>query len=287
MPQIEKQQFKNQSGGHLGVTVITARGDDKGISVEPDGTVWLSEAEQRLTANAPRRPEDNPFIEQTLQRRSNETGELEEYTVTPLVAVSEDRFVPAEARPIPGDIPASRSAAAAQLAATAEEPTVPTVVDQGAIGREAEVTSLGEDVQPGEVPPPPARAAAAVAAADALADVPPTPADTPAPDEVDLSGLATPEPVQEPVPEAPPAPVEPTPEPPAPEPTPEPQEAPVEPQTPPEETAGQVDPAVGEETGAATPPAGPAPEGEFAASEEVGTPVPPSAPAPWSPGSQG
>jgi hypothetical protein len=239
MPQIEKQQFKNQSGGHLGVTVITARGDDKGISVEPDGTVWLSEAEQRLTANAPRRPEDNPFIEQTLTRRSNETGELEEYTVTPLVAVSEDRFVPAEARPIPGDIPASRS---------------------------------------------PARAAAAVAAADALADVPPTPADTPA-DDVDLSGLATPEP--EPVPEPVPAPVEPTPEPPAPEPTPEPQEAPVEPQTPPEETAGQVDPAVGEETGAATPPAGPAPEGEFAASEEVGTPVPPSAPAPWSPGSQG
>lgn len=273
MSQIEKQQFKNQSGGHLGVTVITARGDDKGISVEPDGTVWLSEAEQRLTANAPRRPEDNPFIEQTLTRRSNETGELEDYKVTPLVAVSEDRFVPAEARPIPGDIPASRSAAAAQLAATAEEPTVPTVVDQGAIGRDAEVASLGEDVQPGQVPPPPARAAAAVAAADALSEVPPTPPETGAPDDVDLSGLATPE------------------EPPAPEPAPEPQEAPVEPsapvQTPPEETAEQVDPAVGEETGAATPPAGPAPEGEFAASEEVGTPVPPSAPAPWSPGSQG
>lgn len=285
MSQIEKQQFKNQSGGHLGVTVIGPRGDDRGISVEPDGTVWLSEAEQRLTANAPRRPEDNPFIEQVKERRDNLTGDLEEYTVIPLVPVSEDRFVPAEARPIPGDIGASRSAAAAQSAATAEEPTVPTVMNQGAIGREAEVTSLGEDAKPGQVPPPPARAAAAVAAADALAEVPPTPPETGAPEE------PTPAEPEQPA-EQPQAPQEPTPEPQAPEPTPEPQEPPVEPQTPPEETASQVDPAVGEETGAATPPAGPAPEGEFAASEEVGTPVAPQQgapeqPTPWSPGSQG
>jgi len=105
MAQIEKTQFKNNTGGYIGVVVIGPRGDDRGAAVEPDGTVWLSEAEQRLTANAPRSPRDNPFIEQTLQRINAETGELESYEVVPLTVISigastgpsSDAMVPASA----------------------------------------------------------------------------------------------------------------------------------------------------------------------------------------------
>jgi hypothetical protein len=269
MPPIEKQQFKNNTGGFIGAVVITARGEDRGIAVEPDGYVWLSEEEQRLTANAPRRPEDNPFLEQELEVVDNLTGERSVVKVTPLTPVSEDRFIPANLRPIPADVSDVAAVNAAQAAATGPEPGISTAEERSVATRHAEVDQIGPDVQPGEPVQPTARAAAAAAAAQEEADA--------------LAGLATPQS-----------------EPEAPQ---EPQEAPQPPQEAPEETAAQTDPAIGEETGAAPQPIGPAPTGEFAQAEEVGTPVTPQQqladatetgegpapqpPAPWSPGSEG
>lgn len=248
MTQIQKQQFKNETGGWVGAVVIGPRGDDRGVGVEPGGTVWLSEAEQRLTANAPRRPEDNPFIEQSREDQDPVSGETVVVKFTPLVPVSENRYVPAGERPIPGDASGATQGLAAQAAATGPEPQT-AVADSGTPeSRTAEVEAMGEGAKP-NFPPPPARAQAAVD------NAPPEPAPTP----------ATPEPPSEPQ-EPPVQPTEP-------------------PQQADEEHAVQTDPQVGEETGAATPPAGAPPEGEYAASEEVGTPVPPQQPAPWSPGS--
>lgn len=64
MPTITKDQFRNDSGGVAGAIVLDGTGQ-KSIAVLPGDTVWLTEDEQALTANAPRREEDNPFINGT------------------------------------------------------------------------------------------------------------------------------------------------------------------------------------------------------------------------------
>lgn len=179
--QIQKQQFENQTDGWIGAVVIGPRGDEKGIPVEPGGTVWLSEPEQHLTANAPRNPKDNPFIEQEFTVQDPVSGENKQITVTPLVPVSEDRYVPASERFVPASAPAAEAAAAA-AAATGPEPQT-AVLDQGSVERRsAEVT---EDTKPNQPPPPPARAAAAVQAAQEPQEPPVTPpaTQTPSPEE--------------------------------------------------------------------------------------------------------
>lgn len=178
-PTIQKQQFRNESGGWIGVVVINAKGEDRGISVEAGSTVWLSEQEQILTANAPRRAEDNPFLAQTFQRVNPQTSEIEDYQVTPLVPISENRYVPAGDRPIPGVVDSATATTVAAADARAEEP-VQSRVEDPLSARVAEVDALGEQATPGEVPPPPPRAAAAAAAATPVEE-PATPAAAPEP----------------------------------------------------------------------------------------------------------
>jgi len=187
--EIEKTQFKNNTGGFLGVTIIGPRGDDRGIAVEPEGHVWLSEPEQRLTANAPRNPKDNPFIEQEKERIDPETGNRETYMVTPLTPVSEERYVPADARPIPGTMSAHLALREAQAAATSDEPSTVTVAEVPAFQRHMEVDTMGETVKPGQVPQPPRRAAQAAAAAQS----PPEPETQPEPTPEPQPPAATPE----------------------------------------------------------------------------------------------
>lgn len=56
-----KDKFRNDSPGQVGVTVIE-NGKERGIALRPGDIIWLSEEEQELTANAPRKDENNPFI---------------------------------------------------------------------------------------------------------------------------------------------------------------------------------------------------------------------------------
>jgi hypothetical protein len=58
----EKTEFRNDSGGIIGVITIEPDGKRKGIAVKPGECIWLSEDEEIATANAPLRDEDNPFI---------------------------------------------------------------------------------------------------------------------------------------------------------------------------------------------------------------------------------
>lgn len=245
-PQIEKQQFRNNTDGYIGVVALSVKGEPSGIPVEPQGTVWLSEDEQVLTANAPRDPADNPFIPQKLQRRNPETDALEEVEVTPLVPISENRYVPANDRPIPADLAAQDAAveaAAADAAAAApqEEPPAPVPAEA-----------------PEEAPaPPPARAAAAAAAAQASEGAPEAPSEPQTPAGPPLPSAPLPPGADESltVPEdegrAPQAAVE-------------------------EETAAVSPGPAHEETGAALPPSASAPVGEYLAGEEVGTPEAPT-----------
>lgn len=60
-----KSKFRNDSGGVAGAIQLDHRGEAKGIPVYPGESVWLTEQEQVLTANAPRNEEDNPFANGT------------------------------------------------------------------------------------------------------------------------------------------------------------------------------------------------------------------------------
>jgi len=57
-----RDEFVNTTTGWIGAVQIGPHGQQKGIAVAPGQSVWLTEDEQILTANAPRGDEDNPFL---------------------------------------------------------------------------------------------------------------------------------------------------------------------------------------------------------------------------------
>lgn len=270
MAGIQKQQFRNNLDGWVGAVVIGPKGDDRGIPVEPLGTVWLSEPEQILTANASRSPADNPFVAQEWPRFNPTTGEMETVKVTPLTPVDEGRFVPAQQRFIPGvEAEGVRGVNAATVAATGQEPVSISAEGGHVERREAEVLAGGTHTQPN---PPPSAPKAAADAARAAQEAREAEAARQIAAQEAAQG-AVPPPLAAPQP--PPAPV--APDPPA---APEPPAADVPVG---EETAAVVDQSVGEETGAALPPQGDATAGTFSPGEEVGTPDAPQQPPPYAP----
>lgn len=63
---IHKSEFRNTRDYMVGVVLYDQDGKPYGDVVQPGDTVWLSEQEQIATANAPKRPEDNPLANGTL-----------------------------------------------------------------------------------------------------------------------------------------------------------------------------------------------------------------------------
>lgn len=57
----QKSEFRNESGGVIGIVTIEPGGKIVPIALTPGFSCWLSEEEQIATANAPIRDEDNPF----------------------------------------------------------------------------------------------------------------------------------------------------------------------------------------------------------------------------------
>jgi len=68
----ERSEFINESAGYVGAVVLQ-KGEPTGISVEPGASVWLTEEEQILTANAPTKDEDNPFTNGTFKLKTAAT----------------------------------------------------------------------------------------------------------------------------------------------------------------------------------------------------------------------
>lgn len=277
MARIEKEQFQNMSGGFIGAVVIGPKGDEKGIPVEPGGTVWLSEEEQILTANAPRLASDNPFIPWTRTEMNDETGQWEDRDFTPLVKIQEHRPVPANFRPIPADISDAGATREAEASAKGDTPTVATTVEAGAVQRHAEVANMGEGTRPHEQPPVPRRAAMAAAMTeDDTSDLTPPPG--PLADPVPPGGSSDAAEAQADAADAQADAAAAQ------------EDAAAAQAAAAEETAAKVDPEKGEETGEAITPDAEAPQGEYGQHEEVGTPEAPSQsspPPPYTPGSQG
>lgn len=286
---VEKRQYQNNTLGWLGVVVLDPQGKAVGISVEPQGTVWLSDEEAILTARAPRDPKDNPFEETTFMEIVP-GGEAVERKLRPLVPITEARFVPSEERYVPPGVghSAAPDTAVAAANATGDEPGHatsggdPVAAASAAIATGVPVAgdaarfvpsmqSSAPEAQTADVVPafPGAAAQPAGAAASAESWVEPPGGVTHARGE--LAGENAPDPEPAGAPPTPPA-----------APPPNPGQAPND-QTQvaasgaeTEEVAATATPD-GEETGAAVPPAGEPPEGEFAANEEVGTPDAPAA----------
>src|SRR3954468_12234433 len=64
-----KDEFVNTTDGWIGAVQIDHQGRAAGVSVPPGGSVFLTEEEQMLTANAPVLDEDNPFLSGGLDLR--------------------------------------------------------------------------------------------------------------------------------------------------------------------------------------------------------------------------
>lgn len=130
----EKSKFTNSSGGFIGVVRIE-NGKERGVSVRPNDSVWLSEEEQVATANAPRNDADNPFtngfltLETSKQEMANHRPIGD--TAEPQVPVTPDEEAQQAERQREGRekaAAAKRAQEEARLAAArrqAEQPAVP------------------------------------------------------------------------------------------------------------------------------------------------------------------
>lgn len=127
--QVDKRPYRNQTAGWLGVVKLNHLGAQEGHSVEPHGAVWLTDDEATLTARAPAKAKDNPFVAKPYMF-TDEQGQHVEQDMVPLVLIADDREVPGDDRPTPitvaGPIEASIGAdarnAADALAADSSRP---------------------------------------------------------------------------------------------------------------------------------------------------------------------
>lgn len=60
----EQRKFVNPTRGFVGANVFGPDGKPTSMAVEPGGEVWLTPEEERMTAEAPRLAQDNPFIKE-------------------------------------------------------------------------------------------------------------------------------------------------------------------------------------------------------------------------------
>lgn len=100
-----QRKFINPTPGWVGANVFGGDGKPTAIAVEPGGEVWLTEAEERMTAEAPRAAQHNPFVmewEEVLEydqvgqpsRTATRSGTLV-LAQEPPRPIASDRFIPA------------------------------------------------------------------------------------------------------------------------------------------------------------------------------------------------
>lgn len=194
----DRKEFKNQSGGWIGVVKFNAERKPEGVSVAPGGTVVLTAAEAQLTAEAHIDPKDNPFLERKRQVWREEGDEF--YFVTepaPLVEVSDVEDGKLSTRPVPafgidGPDPYEDDAAEQRRlneASEADAERQRAQAEQDAAAREDADAAAARERQEQEAAAAArereeqeaARAASAANAARVAAAQPPAPASPPAP----------------------------------------------------------------------------------------------------------
>lgn len=151
----DREQFVNTSDGVIGVNVFSAKGDPDAIALQPGETVYLTEAEQRMTAEAPKLPEDNPLTNGKLkplaEQRPLRPVEDEEATLAAKAALEAEEAAKAQE--------AAEIEAKAREAEIAKEPAA-QVEETGAPPLPASEAPEGSFAQGEEVATPDAQAEA-------------------------------------------------------------------------------------------------------------------------------
>lgn len=137
------RKFHNPTDGWVGANKYGPDGKPTAVAVPPHGDVWLTEAEERMTAEAPRTAEDNPFVKKYKHKvGENPDGSevFEERTGTLVLSdeeprpISSTRFTPAQAERVAAseaEQPAPAAAAVADPPAPPSEPTAPANTEHG------------------------------------------------------------------------------------------------------------------------------------------------------------
>jgi hypothetical protein len=109
----QQRKFINPTPFHVGANIFGPDGKPDAIPIEPGGSVWLTATEERMTAEAPRLPHDNPFVKEwTEVLEVNSDGEPIRQVVRQGVLVLDlaearpagpQRFVPPRMERVAGD----------------------------------------------------------------------------------------------------------------------------------------------------------------------------------------
>lgn len=141
-----RRKFVNPTPNWVGANVFSPKNDGSttAVPVEPGGAVWLSPEEERMTAEAPRQAEDNPFV-----KVWEEPVEFDQYgnvlrteTRHGMLVLSDDearpiasdRYTPAAdelRRRLEEDVAAERRARGETLAEPSEEEVTADVDEDG------------------------------------------------------------------------------------------------------------------------------------------------------------
>jgi hypothetical protein len=125
----ERAEFRNDSGHVIGVVTRRAKGEMKGLPLQPGDSVWLDEEEQIATANAPRSDADNPFANGDLKL----VTEPQEIVNRRQIGYSEHRQV--------GDLTKEPSDPAAGSGSSEEAPPAPPQQQDGDVPPEPPQTT--------------------------------------------------------------------------------------------------------------------------------------------------
>lgn len=173
-----QSKFRNDSGGVAGAIKLDHKGEAVGVPVYPGDSVWLTEKEQVLTANAPRNESDNPFTNGTFTLEVKS----EEATHARPIGDSQAAGEPAP-EPEPSDeVEIREEQPAAGEQAAGEQAAAPNEGETGAPEPPAGDPPAGQSAQHEEVadvetpPAPPAPEAPAPKAPPAPLPKPPAPA---------------------------------------------------------------------------------------------------------------
>jgi hypothetical protein len=74
---VKKKEYRNNSDGYLHVITIDARNQERGVMLDPyPATVFLSDEEVELNAQAVRNRANSPFVEKQHVHRDIATGDV-------------------------------------------------------------------------------------------------------------------------------------------------------------------------------------------------------------------
>lgn len=134
------RKFHNPTDGWVGANKYGPDGKPTAVAVAPHGDVWLTEAEERMTAEAPRMAEDNPFVKKYKHKvgeNPDGTEIFDERTGTLVLSdeeprpISSTRFTPAQAERVAASEAEQPAPVAAPPADPPPAPPEPASAEQG------------------------------------------------------------------------------------------------------------------------------------------------------------